>query len=244
MNSEIKTCQNCKTEFMIEPEDFSFYEKIKVPPPTFCPECRLMRRLAWRNERALYRRACDLCHQNIIAMYSPDKPFKVYCPSCFYSDKWDPASYGRDYDFSKPFFVQFQELQREIPHLALLQVNMVNSPWCNYELDDKNCFLNFGGHFNEDSAYNQYTLKTKDTFDSYWFQSGEFGYEAVLSENCYKTFHSKLCYECRDTYFSFDCRNCSNVFGCTGLRHKQYHLFNKPVSKTEFETFLKESLTG
>ena len=36
--SETKTCQNCKNDFIIEPDDFSFYEKMKVPAPTFCPE--------------------------------------------------------------------------------------------------------------------------------------------------------------------------------------------------------------
>jgi len=34
-NSQTKICQNCKKEFIIEPEDFEFYEKIKVPTPTF-----------------------------------------------------------------------------------------------------------------------------------------------------------------------------------------------------------------
>jgi hypothetical protein len=33
-------CQNCKKDFTIELDDFRFYEKIKVPPPTFCPEYR------------------------------------------------------------------------------------------------------------------------------------------------------------------------------------------------------------
>ncbi len=32
---EVKTCQNCKQNFTIESEDFVFYEKIDVPPPTF-----------------------------------------------------------------------------------------------------------------------------------------------------------------------------------------------------------------
>ncbi len=27
-------CQNCHQEFIIEPEDFDFYEKIQVPAPT------------------------------------------------------------------------------------------------------------------------------------------------------------------------------------------------------------------
>ena len=43
MNSEIRQCQNCKQDFTIEPDDFGFYEKIKVPPPTFCPLCRAQR---------------------------------------------------------------------------------------------------------------------------------------------------------------------------------------------------------
>jgi len=56
-NSEIKNCQNCKKDFTVEPEDFNFYEKIKVPPPTFCPECRLVRRMLWRNEGLAPKRA-------------------------------------------------------------------------------------------------------------------------------------------------------------------------------------------
>lgn len=33
MNQEIKSCQNCKKDFTVEPDDFAFYEKIKVPSP-------------------------------------------------------------------------------------------------------------------------------------------------------------------------------------------------------------------
>jgi len=35
MKSEKRICQNCKRELIIEPEDFEFYQKIKVPAPTF-----------------------------------------------------------------------------------------------------------------------------------------------------------------------------------------------------------------
>jgi len=55
MEKEQKVCQNCQKEFTIEPEDFAFYEKIKVPAPTFCPECQLKRKLVWRNERTLFK---------------------------------------------------------------------------------------------------------------------------------------------------------------------------------------------
>ena len=77
MSSETKICQNCKNNFTIEPEDFKFYEKIKVPPPTWCPECRAQRRMTWRNERALYKRK-DANGIDVISIYSEDKPVKIY----------------------------------------------------------------------------------------------------------------------------------------------------------------------
>src|SRR3989338_2027566 len=106
MNKEIRNCQNCKQSFVIEPEDFDFYKKISVPPPTFCPECRLQRRYALRNQLHLYKTTCGLCHKSMVSMYSSDKPFPVYCPTCWWSDAWDARSFGRDFDFSRPFFEQ------------------------------------------------------------------------------------------------------------------------------------------
>src|SRR3989344_5559338 len=244
MTYETRQCQNCNATFAIEPDDFRFYEKIKVQPPTWCPECRLKRRFVQRNERSLYKRICDLCGASIIAMYSPNKPYKVYCPKCWHGDGWDALSYGRDYDPTRSFFDQLHELQIAVPHLSLLQENAVNSPWINYETDDKNCYLNFGGHLNEDGAYNQYNLKTKDCFDNFWVMKGEYGYENILCENSYQVSHSILSYDCRDTVASFDCRNCSHIIGCSGLRHKQYHIFNEPVTKDAYEKFVAEHLGG
>ncbi|MFH1781532.1 MAG: zinc-ribbon domain containing protein, partial [Patescibacteria group bacterium] len=97
-------CQNCFKTFEITDNDQEFYNKMKVPAPTFCPDCRNQRRLVWRNELSLYPDECDLCKKKIISQYSPDKPYKVYCGDCWYSDKWNPLDYAQDYDFNKPFF--------------------------------------------------------------------------------------------------------------------------------------------
>ena len=113
--AEVRTCQVCKNSFSIEPDDLAFYERMKVPPPTFCPECRMVRRMNWRNERNFYKRQCAMCEKSILAMQAPEKPFTVYCRECWYSDKWDAMTYGRDYDFSKPFFAQFRELLEAVP---------------------------------------------------------------------------------------------------------------------------------
>ncbi|KKW17067.1 MAG: hypothetical protein UY56_C0004G0003 [Parcubacteria group bacterium GW2011_GWA1_50_14] len=241
INPETKTCQNCKNPFVIEPDDFQFYEKIKVPPPTWCTECREIRRIAFRNERALYRRKCDLCGKMVVARVSPDKPYPMYCQECWWSDKWDPKSYGKEYDFSRPFFEQLEELLLSVPHVALLNSNTVNSEWVNQETDVKNCYLEVGGHFNEDSAYNTYLFYSRDSFDNHWALRCELCYECVNCERCYQTLFSQECFDCRNVVFSYDCRNCMNVFGCAGLRNKQYYIWNKPCSKEEYEKFIEEN---
>lgn len=244
MNQETRNCQNCRSKFVIEPEDFDFYKKIEVPPPTWCPECREIRRIAFRNERALYKRKCDLCGNLVVARVSPDKPYPMYCTKCWWGDGWDPLSFGRPYDFTRSFFEQLQELWGVVPHVSLGGSNNVNSEWVNQETDDKNCYLNVGGHLNEDSAYNTYELYGRDSFDNYWLFHGELCYEDVNCERCYRVFFSDNCFDCRNVIFSSDCRNCSNILGCAGLRNKQYHLFNKPVSKEEYEKFLADHPTS
>ena len=90
MNKESRKCQNCHNQFAIEPEDFEFYKKIEVPPPTFCPECRFIRRLASTNERVLYKRKCDFTGKDILSMFDSSAPFPVYETDIWYSDAFDP----------------------------------------------------------------------------------------------------------------------------------------------------------
>ena len=113
MNNQVKICQNCKDEFIIELEDFNFYEKIKVPPPTFCPDCRTVRRLCWRNEMSLFKRKCDAPGhgETLISFIHPDEKLVVYDGKYWWGDEWNPLSCGKDYDFSKPFFTQWKELR-------------------------------------------------------------------------------------------------------------------------------------
>src|SRR3989344_2681210 len=118
-DSEKKICQNCHKDFIIEPEDFKFYQKISVPPPTWCPECRMVRRMNFRNERTLYNRKCDLCKKEIISMYDKNHIAPVYCYDCWHSDKWNPMDYGNEYDLKITFFEQIKNLVQKVPCLAL-----------------------------------------------------------------------------------------------------------------------------
>ena len=115
----ICSCRVCSRSFSVTAEDQVFYEKLGVPIPACCPCCRLQRRLAWRNERTLYRRRCDASGRDILSVFDDNVPFPVYSPECWYGDSWSPLVYGRDFDFSKSFFEQFAALLAEVPQLAL-----------------------------------------------------------------------------------------------------------------------------
>ena len=61
---------------------------------------------------------------------------------------------------------------------------------------------------------------------------------------CSQVFFSQKCSNCIDSAFLYDCRNCQNCLFSYNLRNKNYHVLNKPVSKTEFERIKKEMLSS
>src|SRR3989344_2360476 len=179
MKEETTQCQNCKSGFIIEPDDFGFYEKIGVPPPTFCPVCRYIKRLINRNEWSLYKRSCDLCKKSIISIYKEDVAFPVYCHDCWWSDKWNPEDYAQDFDFSKSFFSQFKELHDVVPHVALVSSNNINCEYSNQYQDNKDCYMVSATNGSEKCMYGN------------WFQG-----DCFYSLDCYMVEKFEYCYEC------------------------------------------------
>ncbi|MDP2630873.1 MAG: hypothetical protein Q8P56_05720 [Candidatus Uhrbacteria bacterium] len=241
MPQETRSCKNCSKNFGIEPEDFVFYQKMDVPPPTWCPLCREMRRWSFRNERNLYPRQCDKCKKQVISTISPDKSLTVYCRDCFNSDEFEPTAYGREFDFTRPVFDQIRELMHQVPIIALLGgMNCINSDYVNMETDDKNCYMNVGGHFNEDCYYNTFSLYGKNNVDNYWVYHSELLYESSDCHTCYRCFFCRNIVSCNECWLCFDCRGCSNCFGCTNQRNKQYMIFNEQLSKEEYASRIAE----
>ncbi len=237
---ETRNCQNCKNDFEISEEDFKFYERIKVPPPTFCPECRFQRRLLFRNNRVFYRRECDLCKKSILSVYNKEKPYIIYCRECWLSDKWSPIDYGREYDFSKPFFEQFEKLRNAVPRINLYQDNFKNSEYSNYGIDFKECYLLFGGRDNERIYFGNQLIGCKDSVDIVFSEKTEFSCSLFECQRTNKLFFSEYSSDCIDSWYLSDCKNCINCFGCVGLINKQYFIFNKQYSKEEYINFVKE----
>jgi hypothetical protein len=237
MNNENRQCQNCQQQFVIESDDFGFYEKMQVPAPTFCSECRLIRRLSWRNERVLYKAICVLCNKNTFSLYASDSPFTVYCRECWVSDNWNPMEYGREYDFNRPFFEQYDQLLKTVPVRALFVSTsaLINSDYTNLVSNLKNCYLIFNSDYNENCSYGTEIQSSKNCYDNTMIDTCEFSYGNFNCQKCYQTFYSVDCEGSNNIWFSRNLSGCSNCFGCVNLRKKQYHIFNEPYSKEEYE---------
>ncbi len=239
MDKQIKQCQNCKKDFIIEPDDFAFYEKMKVPAPTWCPECRMRRRFVWRNERKLFRAKSALSGKNIFTLFSPEVGYVIYG-----NDEWhggyDPLVYGQEVDFTRPFLTQLFELNQKTPKPAGSASRMINSEYSDNASDLKNCYLLFNSNFTEDSGYGNGVDRCRLCYDNSHIQGCERCYHSFWLTNCYQTHFSSRCEDCTNVWFSKDCRGCNNCIGCVNLRTKNYCIFNVQYTKEEYQTKLKE----
>ena len=230
----IKTCAVSGKQFEITEDDRRFYEKMGVPVPTLCPEERERRRISFRNFRFLYNRKCDATDKKIISMYSAEKIFPVYNKEYWWSDKWDPKSYGIDFDFNRPFFEQYKELNERVPRFSISNVRSENCGFSNFAYRSKNAYLMFGSVFTENCLYGHIVWHCKDCIDCLYTFRSELCSNSTDLENCYDVHFSAECANCSEGYFLHDCRNCKNCFGCTNLRNKQYYFFNQRCRKKEY----------
>lgn len=237
-----KICEKCGQQFEIAQGEQKFYKKMKVMLPDFCPNCREQRRLAFRNEMSLYQSKCSLCGNKIISMYDPQSGYKVFCHECYFGDKWNAIDYGRDIDFNKPFFEQFKNLYDDVPKLNLYVKMCENCKFNNIILHNKNCYLIFGSGFSEDCYYSTHIFYSENCCDMFFSEKCTECYQLVDCNKCYRTMYSQLAENCKDSYFLFDCKRCENCIGCSNLRDKKYHIFNKKVSKENFEKYKQAEL--
>ena len=240
--NEKKICQNCKKDFVIEPEDFRFYEKIKVPPPSWCPECRMIRRFSFQNTWNLYWRICDKCKNKTLSMFSPKDSSIIYCQKCWWNDSWDGTEYAMDYDSKRPFLDQLKELFQKTPYTALTSEynTLKNSEYSNALAWSKDCYLVFWADFCDNVYYSSILNGLKHSLDCIRGWESELCYESIGFINNYRTFFSDECNDCVDVWFSRNCYSCTNCIGCVNLRGASSYIFNVKYSKEEYEKKLRE----
>ncbi|MBU1151887.1 hypothetical protein KJ632_03630, partial [Patescibacteria group bacterium] len=188
----MKTCLDCQKSFEISEEDFSRYEKLQVPEPARCVECRRKLRLAHWPYGIWQKRKCDATGESIISTYSSEARFPVYKREYWFSDKWDASV--AEIDWGKSFFDQLFELQSKTPHFHQQGKQNENCDYADDVWECRNCYMSRSMAGCEDLSYCYRVLYCKSSLDLTYCYYTEQSYECTY------------CFKCYDVRFSFDCK--------------------------------------
>jgi len=102
--------------------------------------------------------------------------------------------------------------------------------------NSKNAFRCFDVYNVENIKYCRRVYGIKDIYDAYGGDKSELTYEAINIEESFGNKFITNCYTNINnlSYCDF-CKNSSHLFGCVGLRNKQYCILNKQYTKEEYE---------
>ncbi len=242
-----QACQKCNQEFILDQNELGFYEKMKVPAPKVCPDCRFKMRAMFRNETTLYSgRKCGLCGKGVISMYNPKPPYTIYCHDCFYSEKWDPKDYAMDYNESRSFLEQVKELFIKVPKITTYLSSSIgpniNSEYVNMAGGCRNCYLVFNTMSSEDTMYSRGVRNSRDSADMYFGQDFERCYESINVEQSSGILFGQNISSSIDSAFVLNCKGSINCFGCVNLNNKSYHFLNQHMNKEEYKKKVGEIL--
>ncbi len=133
---------------------------------------------------------------------------------------------------------KFTELVRSSLHRSTQNVNVEGSTG-DYLTNTKNCLDCFEVNESEDCRFLDSSKKAKDGYDM--FGHGYFSelfYQTVGTGHGNSVIGGLNVDKCSNTYYSIDCSSSQNLFGCVGVRNKQYCILNKQYTKQEYETLV------
>lgn len=175
----------------------------------------------------------------MISMYPPGAPFPVYDQQEWWGDDWDAREYGQEFDFSRPFFEQFQELFQKVPRISLMNKDHENSEYCNFCLGNKDSYLLFTSAFAEDSFHTNRSLRMRDICDCSNITDSELCYEVIDSDHCYGSAWLQSCRHCQSCFLGYDLSNCADCFACWGLTQAKYRIMNVQYPPAEYAEKVK-----
>jgi len=234
-----RICRECNKKFEVQAEDINFYKMFRVPPPTMCPKCRQIQRFGFlMRVPKFFKRPCVAPGhtEDIVTIFPPSSPHKIYDNHYWYSDSWDPVSYGRSYNFNQKFFDQFRDLFFDVPHLALERdLTSINSEYTLGGRWGKNNYYCGGSFKSEECLFCDDIRFSKSCIDCSKVWNSEFCYACVESDRCSRCVFVVDSVQCLDSAFLYDCKNCTSCFLSANLRNKSYVFENKQLTKEEYQ---------
>lgn len=232
-----RVCQQSGEHFYISERELAYCEREGVPPPLVSPRMRIQQLGAFRNRSHLFQSVCAHSGKKILSQFPPARNLVVYDVDIWESDAWSGFDYGREYDFTRPFFEQFAELMSVVPlpNLAVIRSTMENSDYAHGITGGKNLYLVFAASHNEDCYFCRMINRCRNVADSILVEDSELCYECRNVHSCYNLRYSEDCHNCAESAFLVGCYGCRNCYGCVNLRQAEYHFYNEKLSAAEYK---------
>ena len=239
--SEQRICAVSDQTFEVRPEDLAYYKKMGVPLPQLSPIERYRRRHGWVNDYVFYKGTCASTGKALISLYPPNSPYTVISHDAWFDEARDDKQHGRDFDFRRPFFEQFDELLHAVPHMATIIGFSENCSYCESIAHCRNCYLISECSNCEDCLYSYWIQKTLFSVDCAYCHACERCYECSDCLNCYRLHYSQ---NCSNSFFLDNCIACSDCFMCTNLRHAKFCVRNEQLTEQAYRAFIAEFDSG
>lgn len=244
--SQVRTCHISGQKFFVSDQEEEYCRSQNIPLPNISPIERIRAVTSFDNCLHLYNGQCAWTKESILTTLPPELGHITYNPDVFIGSEWDPLSYGRDYDFSRPFFDQFTDLFQlvPLPSRFLTLSTLENSDFVNGVTGAKNCYLIFNCTTCEDCLFSRVLNQCKNVLDSIGVQNSELCYGCTNVSVGYELFWAENCSNCTSSYFLFNCQNLKNCYGCVNLSNKEYYFENQACTPEEYKDKVKAKNLG
>jgi len=141
---------------------------------------------------------------------------------------------------AREFIKAFQKLYRETPQISHWTRQSENCDYGDIIVVSRNCYLCFWSSNLENCFYCHESRKNRFCGDLNMCEDCELCYECLDCAKCYNSNFLQDSKQCTDCSYGYGLIGCTSCFGCSGLRRKEFHIFNKPYSKETYAEKLAE----
>lgn len=143
---------------------------------------------------------------------------------------------------AETFLQEIQKLILSQPKLTTHSLNSENSEYGDQLYYCRNMYNCFDTLNSNDCAFVFDSRFMVNCIDCDYGAESELCYDSVDAFKCFNSAYLQDCVSTQDSYYSYACVNCSNVFGCSNLRGKQYCIFNRQLTKEQYDQLLPKYL--
>ena len=134
---------------------------------------------------------------------------------------------------------KFEDIKKNSIVKATKQVNCVNCIGDHLE-NSKDCYYVFDGFGLEKARHSSWVFSSKDIADCFGMGSSELVYEVISPEEVNNCKFLIITDSSHDVEYGAFCQSSGFLFGCVGLRSKEYCILNKKYSKEDYIKLIEQ----